>query len=306
MAGRFDAVTRAAIARVAEREGLPPAALMAVVEVESGGRVFARVRGRREPLIRFEGHYFDRLLDGAKRERARADGLANPRAGRVRNPRGQAARWTLLDRAIAIDRTAALSSCSWGVGQVMGSHWRWLGFGSVDAMVARARDGLEGQVALMVAFIERSDLRDALIGADFERFARVYNGPAYARHGYHTRMARAHARFERLTAAAPAGAADGLRFGARGEAVRRLQAALRALGHPITIDGIYGAVTDREVRAFQRAHALPATGIADLATRAAIARFARVGDPMAGFARRLRCAVHRPGRMLRRLSLSLR
>jgi len=54
---------------------VPAAALMAVVAVESGGRLSARVEGREEPLIRFEGHYFYRLLPRAKRNRAVAAGL---------------------------------------------------------------------------------------------------------------------------------------------------------------------------------------------------------------------------------------
>ena len=62
-----------------------PAALLAVVEVESGGRIGAKVNGRMEPMIRFEGHYFHRLLPKALRAIARDQRLAHPRAGRVAN-----------------------------------------------------------------------------------------------------------------------------------------------------------------------------------------------------------------------------
>jgi len=53
---------RLTIAEVARTLEVEPAALAAVVEVESGGRVQALVEGKPEPLIRFEGHYFDRRL----------------------------------------------------------------------------------------------------------------------------------------------------------------------------------------------------------------------------------------------------
>ena len=68
----FDHDVIAAIEKVAAETGMERAALLAVAEVESGGRAFARVAGRREPLIRFEGHYFDRRLSGDKQARARA------------------------------------------------------------------------------------------------------------------------------------------------------------------------------------------------------------------------------------------
>ena len=103
----FDAAARRAIARTARDLGIEPAALLAVAEVESGGRATARVNGRDEPLIRFEGHYFHRLLPPGRRARAVAAGLADRRAGAVRNPRTQKARWKLLDRARRIDRAAA-------------------------------------------------------------------------------------------------------------------------------------------------------------------------------------------------------
>ena len=45
------------IERVASVHGIDPAALKAVVEVESNGVVFADFDGKEMPIIRFEGHY---------------------------------------------------------------------------------------------------------------------------------------------------------------------------------------------------------------------------------------------------------
>lgn len=183
------------IARVADELKVERAALLAVAEVESGGKVFATVGDRELPLIRFEGHYFDRRLSGARRRRARAEGLASPKAGEVANPSTQAARWALLDRAAAIDRRAALESVSWGIGQVMGAHWDWLGYANVDDLVAEARSGAAGQARLMARFINRAGLRPALRTHDWAAFARGYNGAGYKANGYHTRMAAAYRRF---------------------------------------------------------------------------------------------------------------
>src|SRR5262245_64051693 len=113
----FTPKTISEIAAVAEEFGIEPAGLLAVAEVESGGKAFAMVGGRQEPLIRFEGHYFDRRLTPVQRETARKENLASPLAGAVVNPRTQAARWNLVARAAVIDRKAAYESVSWGLGQ---------------------------------------------------------------------------------------------------------------------------------------------------------------------------------------------
>jgi hypothetical protein len=60
----FDEATLRAVETIAALENLDPAALLAVAEVETASKVYAVVDGRNEPLIRWEGHYFDRRLDG--------------------------------------------------------------------------------------------------------------------------------------------------------------------------------------------------------------------------------------------------
>ncbi|MEP0941889.1 MAG: N-acetylmuramidase family protein [Rhizobiaceae bacterium] len=198
----FDDECRETIDKLAAQLEVHPAALMAIIEVESGRRLYAKVDGKNEPLIRFEGHYFDRLLPASARRKAAKLGLARPKAGKIRNPRRQADRWKLLNRAVKINRVAALSSCFWGVGQVMGAHWKWLGYGSVDALVVAARSGAGGQIALMARYVEKSGLVPALQAQDWATFARHYNGTGYAKHAYDKKMAAA---FEKhLARTAPA------------------------------------------------------------------------------------------------------
>jgi hypothetical protein len=76
----------------------------------AGLRTHAMIGGRAEPLIRFEGHYFDRRLSGTKREEARrAEGLSSPTAGAIANPASQVV--TLVApgaRCPAIDRAGRL------------------------------------------------------------------------------------------------------------------------------------------------------------------------------------------------------
>ncbi len=70
----FTEIVISEIIKAANAANIEPAALLAVAEVESGGKAFAIVDGRQEPLIRFEGHYFDRRLTEEKRAIARATG----------------------------------------------------------------------------------------------------------------------------------------------------------------------------------------------------------------------------------------
>jgi hypothetical protein len=185
----FSRQTATEIEKAASEFGLEPAALLAIAEIESAGQVFAKIDGRNEPLIRFEGHYFDRRLSGAAQERARAEGLASPNAGAVANPRAQAARWQMLERAASIDHQAAYESTSWGLGQVMGSHWQWLGFDDVDALVTEARSGAAGQARLMTRYLDKAGLTSALNDHDWEAVGHGYNGPGFRKNGYHLKLA---------------------------------------------------------------------------------------------------------------------
>lgn len=262
---RITAEHRLIISTVARRNAIPPAALLAVVDIESGGRVGTIIGGSLHPTIRFEGHYFDRRLKGETRNRARTQGLASPRAGAVKNPRGQKDRYGLLARAKAVNEAAAIESTSWGVGQVMGSHWRMLGFASAAAFAAHMHEGLEGQVDVMVRFIMVNKLDKALRARDWKTFARQYNGPAFAKNRYDVKLARAYKIYATQT--------DGtgiLRQGAFGTAVRSLQQRLVAKGHDITVDGVFGRQTMRALKAFQTRHGLAADGIYGPATAAAM------------------------------------
>jgi hypothetical protein len=251
------------ITRVAQGLGVEPAALLAVAEVESGGVAFVDIAGRREPLIRFEAHYFDKRLSEKNRTLARAQGLASSVAGAIANPKAQSERWRMLEKAAAIDAKAAYESVSWGLGQVMGAHWKWLGYRNVDALVAEARSGVAGQARLMALYIDKAGLTKALLNHDWESFAHGYNGPAYAKSGYDHKLAAAYA-----TYAKAGGNSSLLRQGSKGDAVAQLQRNLALLGYPLVADGIFGPATARALRRFQADHALAVDGIAGPRTMA--------------------------------------
>lgn len=262
---------------LAKRYDIEPAILMAVIEIESNGAEFGPSG---LPIIRWEGHYFDRLVSADKREEARNAGLAHPSAGKIKNPKDQGKRYEILARAMKIDRVAALSSISIGVGQVMGSHWEKLGFNNVAEMFDQARTGYIGQVELMLRYIVAFGLLDELKRYDWDAFARGYNGKNYAAGGYHTKLKAA---YLRLTGAAPASKAEGmLRMGSKGKSVRELQQLLVRAGFAVKVDSDFGPSTRDAVRGFQAMIGVEVDGVAGPQTMAKLNDYRATADEQLG------------------------
>lgn len=197
------------VTAVAGYLGCEVAALRAVMAVETTGSGFS---GRR-PVILNEPHVFWRELGaGAARRRAEAAGLAYAKWGSRPYPRTQADRYRWLERAMEIDRRAALASCSWGLGQVMGFNHARAGFAAIEDFVAAMADSEAAQLMAMARFIVSAGLAPRLRANDWSRFARGYNGASYARHGYHTKLAHAYQRRPELERAVPPAPSDLSRF----------------------------------------------------------------------------------------------
>lgn len=67
-------------------------------------------------------------------------------------------------------------------------------------------------------------------------------------------------------------AAQPLRMGAAGDAVKQIQLALKSRGYPLSGTGWFGPATDTAVEDLQRKAGLPVTGIVDAATAAVLDR----------------------------------
>lgn len=160
--------------------------IRAVVEVEASGSGFDRV-GR--PKMLFEPHVFWRELGEVKRARAEREGLAYRRWRAGAYPPDSYPR---LQRAILIDRPAALRSASWGLGQIMGFNCKAAGYATAEDMIEAFLDDEETHLKAMIHFIVSEGLDDDLRAHRWEAFARGYNGAGYAQHGYHTKLAAAH------------------------------------------------------------------------------------------------------------------
>lgn len=191
--GRAKRIEDIDLPRIGHMIGVGEDKIHAVLDVESAGRGFDK-HGR--PKMLFEPHIFWRELGpGAKREKAAKSGLAYAKWKPGAYPSDSYPR---LEKAIAIDETSALRSCSWGLGQVMGFNHNLAGFDTPQAMVLAMMDDEDKHLEAMISFIKSNKLDDDLRRGDWHGFARGYNGAGYARHGYHTRLAKAYAKWQRL------------------------------------------------------------------------------------------------------------
>lgn len=183
--------------RVADRLGVPVAAIKAVNTIESAGRGFLD-DGR--PIILYERHVLFRLLGEHGTDpaplTARYPNLINPQRGGYA---GGIAEWSRLASARQIlPECPGLpeQACSWGQFQIMGYHWQRLGYGSIEAFVSCMASGEAAQLDAFVAFIEADPaLLKALKDKKWAAFAKAYNGPAYRENLYDTKLARAYEKF---------------------------------------------------------------------------------------------------------------
>lgn len=190
-------LTAADIAEAAAQLEVTPAHVKAVLEVECRGEGLAD-DGR--PIILFEPHVFSRETGG--RFDASHPDLSYPQWGARPYPATQAARWDQLGRAIQLNPTSALRSASWGLAQIMGFNHAAAGHASIDGFVAAMYRSERAQLDAFVALLLGWNLDDALRDAKWSVFALKYNGPGYAKHGYHTKLTAAYARHAKADARA--------------------------------------------------------------------------------------------------------
>lgn len=192
--GRAARLVDVDLPRVGHMLGVGEDEIHAVLDVEARGSGFDS-RGR--PTMLFEPHLFWRELGGsvAKRTRAAALGLAYEKWGTKPYP---ADSYPRLVQAMAIDETAAIRSASWGLGQLLGSNHRAAGYATPQLMVAAFCDSEAAQLEGMAMFIKAGGLDKHLRAHAWAAFARLYNGPGYAKNKYDTRLAAAYAKWSRI------------------------------------------------------------------------------------------------------------
>jgi len=141
--------------------------VMSFLNVETGGRGFDTKTAKL--IIQFEPVWF------RKKEPYAPSGKWS-----VNKVDVQVQEWIAFNDAFKMRPLSAMSSTSIGIGQVMGGHWRRLGYSSVGAMWDDAKKGLERQIWQVCQFIKTDpQLEKALKRHDWNAVAYLYNGPKY-------------------------------------------------------------------------------------------------------------------------------
>jgi hypothetical protein len=235
--GTAKALSDEGLAAVADKLGVFAAEIWALLAVETLGCGYLPDR---RPQILYERHVFHRLTAGQY-----DDGdISNPLPG------GYGAlgehQYDRLNMATTKNRSAALESASWGIGQVMGENFGAAGYRNIENMVTAMSRSEDEQLTAMANFLVSRKLHRSLQAHDWVTFARAYNGPDYAINRYDVRL---NAEYQKYSS----GLLPNLDM-------RATQLYLTYLGfHPGPVDGIAGELTFSALTQFQSQAALPPT-----------------------------------------------
>ena len=145
--------------------------LQAFIATESSGKGFDSKTGK--ILLQFEAHLF-----------SRATGIVQSEANNYHWDENkvdvQSKEWIAFNEAFSIDPTKAMESTSIGLPQILGLHWKRLGYASVGAMWDAFKVSEVNQIVGLIKFIETDKvLYQAILDLDFDQIAKSYNGRGY-------------------------------------------------------------------------------------------------------------------------------
>jgi hypothetical protein len=147
--------------------GIHPAALIAFIKVESGGRGFS---SDNKLIIQFEPRWFAKKQPYAPSGKWSLNGIEK-----------QSQEWIAFNDACQISRESAIESTSLGLPQIMGFHWKRLGYASAFGMWDDFSAGEKNQLIALVNFIKTDKrLFNAIKELDWHIVAMIYNGAGYA------------------------------------------------------------------------------------------------------------------------------
>lgn len=188
---RYTTLTDADFKRVASRLGVEVAAIKAVVVIEAGPKMEG-FWAPGVPVVNFDRSMYNRYR------------------GKVKSPKGNPSEkvpsglkgyplqeWTQLVTARRTNVDGANMGTFWGMFQIGGFNYKLCGCASVAEMVRLMCHSELEQLELFATFLINTGMVTDLKNKNWAAFAKKYNGPSYARRGYHTKMANAYARFKK-------------------------------------------------------------------------------------------------------------
>lgn len=175
-------ITEKEYANLANEFNVGISKVKAIDTVESNGQGFDPKTGK--IVIQFEPHYFKRISKFVS-------GLWSLNKVDI-----QIQEWKAFNDAFSKNQNAAMESTSIGRMQVMGEHWKRLGFSSVGQMWDFAKKSEANQLWLGLKFIATDRrLFNAVQAWDTKTIALLYNGKNYWIKGYDKKLKKAELKF---------------------------------------------------------------------------------------------------------------
>jgi hypothetical protein len=186
---------------VAKELDVEVAVVKAVNEVESSGRGYL-VDGRVKIL--FEGHVFweqlnQRKIDPAPLAKNNENVLYEKWTKKFYvGGKGEYAR---LDQAIKIMddsrvTEAAYASASWGLFQIMGYHYKSLGYTEIMQFVGEMKESEGHQLKIFSKYVQVNKLTKFLKNKQWPEFALRYNGEGYKLNKYDEKLEKAYRKYK--------------------------------------------------------------------------------------------------------------
>lgn len=186
---RYTGLTDADFRLVADELGIEVAAMKAVVVIEAGSAMKG-FWAPGVPVVNFDPTMYRKFA-------SKAPSKAGDKTAAV--PQGLSGyalkEWRQLTNARKTNAQGADMGTFWGMFQIGGFNYRLCGCKTVPEFVERMSYSELEQLELFAHFIENTGMVKHLKNKDWAKFARAYNGPSYARRGYHTKMANAYRKF---------------------------------------------------------------------------------------------------------------
>lgn len=186
---RYDTLTEEDFQIVAKGLGVEVAAIKAVVRIEAGESLQG-FWAPGVPVVNYAQSLFNKYNGKGKVRKLKDAKVPTGLSGYALKE------WTSLTNARKINADAADMGTYWGMFQIGGYNYKLCGCNSVEEMVEKICDSEYSQLEMFAVFIRNAGMLEALKKKDWTAFARKYNGPSYAKRGYHTRMAKEYANFK--------------------------------------------------------------------------------------------------------------
>lgn len=185
-------ITSTGFSSVSTLIGVPIPEIKAIAEVESNGSGFLPTG---EPVILYEPYKFSKHTKGKfdRHTVTIGGGKCYPLSlsgawGRTKAMYGSSSiQHQKLTAASALDRDAALMSCSWGKFQIMGEHWKVLGYPTLQEFINQMYKDEDAHLDAFGRFIKVNHLAVELKNHT-EKFFDRYNGSSWRQNNYRNKF----------------------------------------------------------------------------------------------------------------------